>query len=257
MSPLQPSLSRRRFLSSAGLLSLGLATGLRPTSLLADSTTSPFNLPPLPYPYDALEPVIDRLTMEIHHQRHHQGYANGYRKALAGFPDLLAGDPSLPLRQLHRFPQPLRQSLINSGGGFINHNLFWQIMDPNGGDSTLSPRLAERLDAAFGSFTSFKEQFSQAAASQFGSGWAWLILRPDASLQITSTPNQVNPIMQGLLPDDQVGVPLLGLDVWEHAYYLKYQNRRGDYIANWWQVVSWPRVELELDTALSTSRPTL
>lgn len=192
-----------------------------------------FDLPKLDYAYDALEPHIDARTMEIHHSKHHQGYTNNLNAALAGTPhenasieDILAG---LDLEN---------GAVRNNGGGFYNHNLFWNSMSPNGG-GTPSGDLAAAIDASFGSFDAFKEAFSKAAATRFGSGWAWLCVHKGGKLEICSTPNQDNPLMPGI---GCGGFPILGLDVWEHAYYLNYQNRRPDYIAAFWNVVNWDEV---------------
>ncbi|MCL6566226.1 MAG: superoxide dismutase [Acidobacteriia bacterium] len=190
-------------------------------------------LPPLPYPFDALEPYIDARTMEIHHGKHHATYVNNLNKALEAHPDL----QRLPLEQLladlNRVPESIRTAVRNNGGGHWNHSLFWQIMKKGGGGE---PRgdLADAIQRTFGSFAEFKSKFSAAALNRFGSGWAWLFLK-DGKLVVDSTPNQDNPIMEG-------GQPIMGLDVWEHAYYLKYQNRRADYIEAWWNVVNWDAI---------------
>ena len=189
-----------------------------------------FDLPKLDYAYDALEPHIDARTMEIHHSKHHQGYTNNLNAALAGTPhenasieDILAG---LDIEN---------GAVRNNGGGFYNHNLFWNSMSPNGG-GTPSGDLAAAIDASFGSFDAFKEAFSKAAATRFGSGWAWLCVHKGGKLEICSTPNQDNPLMPGI---GCGGFPILGLDVWEHAYYLNYQNRRPDYVGAFFNVINW------------------
>jgi superoxide dismutase, Fe-Mn family len=189
-----------------------------------------FTLPELPYAYTALEPHIDARTMEIHHSKHHAAYTTNLNNAIAGtalegmtIEEILAG-------ALEGAP-----AVRNNGGGYWNHNLFWEIMGPGKG-GTPSGELAEAINQAFGSFDAFKTQFAQAAATRFGSGWAWLIKKGDGSLAITSSPNQDNPLMDGS------GTPILGLDVWEHAYYLNYQNRRPDYVAAFWHVVNWDKV---------------
>ncbi len=190
-------------------------------------------LAPLPYASDALEPYIDARTMEIHHDKHHAAYLNNLNKAIEGtewenrpVEELLA--------QLDRVHENIRTTVRNNGGGYVNHNLFWQIMGPNAGGSPTG-ELAAAIERTFGSFDAFKEKFSTAAATRFGSGWAWLVQKKDGSLDVYSTPNQDSPLMTG-------DKPLLGLDVWEHAYYLKYQNRRPEYIANFWNVVNWNAV---------------
>lgn len=188
---------------------------------------------PLPYAFDALEPYIDARTMEIHYSRHHQGYFNNLVKAVAGTE--LEGQP---LEALFARISELPVALRNNGGGHWNHTLFWKVMSPDGGGIP-DGELGAAVDAAFGSFDSFKQQFAQAAATRFGSGWAWLCVAEDGSLFITSTPNQDNPLMDVA---DRQGTPILGLDVWEHAYYLKYQNRRGSYVDAFWNVVNWPEV---------------
>jgi len=191
-------------------------------------------LPELPYPYNALEPHIDEQTMRIHHDKHHAAYVNNLNAALEGHPELANKDLEELLRDLNSVPENIRTAVRNNGGGHANHTLFWEIMKP-GGAKAPSGELASAIDAAFGSFDAFKEAFSKAAATRFGSGWAWLVVTKDGKLAVTSTPNQDTPIMDG-------DTPILGLDVWEHAYYLKYQNRRPDYIAAWWNVVNWDEV---------------
>jgi Fe-Mn family superoxide dismutase len=193
-----------------------------------------YELPPLPYPYDALEPYIDARTMEIHHTKHHQAYINNVNAALEQHPDLARKPIDQLLREINQVPESIRQTVINHGGGHANHSLFWLIMGPKKGGE---PRgdLATAINEAFGSFANFKEQFSKAAINRFGSGWAWLVLDQNRRLAVYSTANQDSPLMQGHLP-------ILGLDVWEHAYYLKYQNRRPDYVAAWWNVVNWDKV---------------
>jgi Fe-Mn family superoxide dismutase len=192
-----------------------------------------YSLPPLPYSYNALEPHIDARTMEIHHTKHHQAYINNVNDAIKGtaleaksVEDLVAG--------INEAPEAIRPIIRNHGGGHANHALFWTILAPNGG-GVPSGELAAAIDKAFGGFDKFKEQFSSAAAKRFGSGWAWLVVNKDGSLAVTSTANQDSPLMDGQ-------TPILGLDVWEHAYYLHYQNRRPDYIAAFWNVVNWNEV---------------
>jgi Fe-Mn family superoxide dismutase len=193
-----------------------------------------FELPPLPYPENALEPHIDARTMSIHHDKHHAGYTNNLNNALEGHPDLAAESIEELLGDLNSVPESIRTAVRNNGGGYANHSLFWNIMSPSGGGKP-SGDLASAINDAFGSFDSFKETFSKAAATRFGSGWAWLYVDNAGNLAVTSTPNQDTPLMEG-------NTPILGLDVWEHAYYLNYQNRRGDYVAAWWNVVNWDAV---------------
>ena len=191
-----------------------------------------FELPKLPYAYDALEPYIDKTTMEIHYTKHHNGYVTNLNNAIAGT-EMEGKSLEDLLKKVSGLPTAVR----NNGGGHFNHSLFWTIMKKDGGGQPDGP-LAEAINSSFGSFESFKEQFSKAAATRFGSGWAWLIVSGD-KLAITSTPNQDNPIMDIA---EVKGTPVLGLDVWEHAYYLKYQNKRPDYISNWWNVINWTEV---------------
>lgn len=193
-----------------------------------------YELTPLPYPYDALEPHIDTRTMEIHHTKHHAAYITNVNKALEGHP-ALAGQPiEKVLRDIQSVPESIRQTVINHGGGHANHNLFWKIMAPHKGGQPKG-RLADEIKKVFGGFDAMKEQFTTAAMSRFGSGWAWLGLDANGKLHVGSMANQDSPLMHG-------HTPLLGLDVWEHAYYLKYQNRRADYVTAWWNVVNWDMV---------------
>ncbi|MEM6347004.1 MAG: superoxide dismutase [Bacteroidota bacterium] len=190
-----------------------------------------FSLPELPYAHDALEPHIDARTMEIHHGKHHNGYTNKLNAAIEGTEH---ADKSIE----ELLASPASGAIRNNGGGYYNHDLFWQIMSPNGGGEP-SGALGDAINAAFGSYDGFKEAFAKAAATRFGSGWAWLIKKADGSVAVTSTPNQDNPLMD--VADEQ-GTPLLGLDVWEHAYYLNYQNRRPDYITAFFNVINWDAV---------------
>jgi Fe-Mn family superoxide dismutase len=195
-----------------------------------------YSVPDLGYAFDALEPHIDAKTMEIHHDKHHQAYVNNLNAALDKHPELHTKSLDELLGTLSAVPDAIRPAVRNNGGGHWNHTLFWQLMGPNAGGEPKGA-LAEALQASFGDFAKFKEQFAAAGVGRFGSGWAWL-LRDGGKLTITSSPNQDNPIMDGKAPGDII----LGLDVWEHAYYLKYQNRRPDYIAAWWNVVNWGAV---------------
>jgi Fe-Mn family superoxide dismutase len=194
-----------------------------------------YELPPLPYDYNALEPHIDEMTMRIHHDRHHATYVNNVNQALEPYPDLAALPIEELVRNLDRVPENIRTTVRNNGGGHANHSLFWVIMSPNGGGQP-SGELAEAINRTFGSFDNFKQQLTQAALTRFGSGWAWLSVDANGNLVVESTPNQDTPLMEGR-------TPILGVDVWEHAYYLKYQNRRNEYVAAWWNVVNWPEVE--------------
>jgi superoxide dismutase, Fe-Mn family len=198
-----------------------------------------FSLPSLPYDYDALEPHIDARTMEIHHSRHHAGYVNNFNNALQG-----SGKSENSIEKIMNSVSSYSEAVRNNGGGHYNHQLFWEIMSPKGGGKP-SGDLLTAINSAFGSFEKFKEQFSSAASSRFGSGWAWLLVN-NGKLKISSTPNQDNPLMDVV---DERGTPILGLDVWEHAYYLKYQNMRGDYISAFWEVVNWDAVSEKLKKA--------
>lgn len=242
--------SRRNFLKRSAALALGAIAATTvvnkafasniPTE---EKTLSPegekFSLPPLPYAYDALEPHIDKLTMEIHHGKHHQAYVNNLNKALETIDnDVLTG--AITFSEIFKKIDELPVAVRNNAGGHYNHSLFWTLMKPNGG---VEPKgvLANAIISAFGSFSEFKKQFAEASMKRFGSGWAWLIVS-NGKLLITSTANQDNPLMQ-TKSIEMKGTPLLALDVWEHAYYLKNQNRRADYIASWWNVVNWETAE--------------
>ena len=194
-----------------------------------------YTLPALPYDYTALEPHVDALTMQIHHSKHHQAYIDNLNKALQNHPELHSKHLYELLSDLNALPEEIRTSVRNNGGGHFNHSLFWLIMSPNGGGKPTGA-LFEAIVTHFGSFETFKQLFADAAKTRFGSGWAWLCLNNAAELVIVSTANQDNPLSQGLFP-------ILGLDVWEHAYYLQYQNRRPDYIESWWHVVNWEQVQ--------------
>ena len=196
----------------------------------------PFSLPPLPYGTDALEPHIDKMTMEIHHGKHHNAYVTNLNKALESAPNL-AGKTveELLANNCAIVPDNIKTAVRNNGGGHINHSMFWTIMRPKGGGQP-SGALADAISSTFGGFDSFKEKVNAAGATRFGSGWAWLVKDRAGKLDVISTANQDSPIMEGK-------IPVMGVDVWEHAYYLKYQNRRPDYLAAWWNVVNWPEIE--------------
>jgi Fe-Mn family superoxide dismutase len=195
----------------------------------------PFTLPPLPYAPDALEPHIDKTTMEIHHGKHHNAYVTNLNKALESAPELAEKSiEQLLADNCAAVPEKIRTAVRNNGGGHMNHSMFWYIMSPGGGGAPVG-NVAQAITGAFGSFDSFKEKFNAAGVGRFGSGWVWL-LKTASGVEIASTPNQDNPVMEGK-------VPVFGCDVWEHAYYLKYQNRRPDYLAAWWNVVNWKDIE--------------
>jgi Fe-Mn family superoxide dismutase len=198
-----------------------------------DAPSGPYTLPPLPYAPEALEPHIDAETMRIHHSKHHKAYVDNANKLLADQPELAKLSPVELLENLAEAPESIRAGLRNNVGGHVNHSAFWLMMSPNGGGEPTGD-LAKAIDSTFGSFADFKKQFTDAAMKRFGSGWAWLVVK-DGKLSILSTPNQDPPLLDGY-------TTILGLDVWEHAYYLKYQSRRGDYASAWWNVVNWPYV---------------
>ena len=191
-------------------------------------------LPPLPYDFNALEPFVDAKTMEIHHDKHHAAYVNNLNAALKDLPEHQGKPIEELIKNLAALPEAVRAAVRNNGGGHANHSLFWLLMKPNGGGEPTGAR-ADAINADLGGFAAFKEAFAKAGATRFGSGWAWLVVK-DGKLAVLSTPNQDNPLMDGS------GTPILGLDVWEHAYYLHYQNRRPDYIAAWWNTVNWDEV---------------
>ncbi len=195
-----------------------------------------FILPKLPYAYDALEPYIDARTMEIHHTKHHQAYIDNLNAALAKHPELSHLSLVELLSDLNAIPEDIRTAVRNNGGGTDNHNLFWLMLTPSKNSKGPRDEVAKEISKKFGSFEAFKEQFTNAAKTRFGSGWAWLILDKSGDIAVTSTGNQDSPVSEG-------AEPLLGLDVWEHAYYLHYQNRRPDYITAWWNVINWDYVE--------------
>lgn len=197
-----------------------------------------FVLPPLPYSSNALEPHIDTITMEIHHQRHHGTYLANLKAALEKYPDWASKPFEFILANIQQLPEDIRTAVRNNGGGHWNHSFFWPLLTPNSPKKPIG-KLAEAIEKTFGSFESFQEQFTQAALGRFGSGWAWLVWK-EGRLVIGSTPNQDNPLMD---ISEFKGKPILGLDVWEHAYYLKYQNRRAEYIKAWWNVVNWEQAE--------------
>ncbi|HEX6351114.1 MAG TPA: superoxide dismutase [Candidatus Dormibacteraeota bacterium] len=199
-----------------------------------------FELPALPYPFNALEPHIDAQTMEIHHDRHHATYVNNLNGAVEKHPEL--GEKSVEelVADLNSVPDDVRTVVRNNGGGHLNHSIFWTIMGPGGGGEP-SGKVAEAINSAFGDFATFKDTLSKAAIGQFGSGWGWAFMS-GGKLQVKGFPNQDNPVMEG-------GVPILGVDVWEHAYYLKYQNKRPDYVAAWWNTINWQAVEERLSAA--------
>lgn len=209
---------------------------------------TPFTQAPLPYAANALEPVIDAKTMEIHHGRHHLAYVNNLNAQVENFPKLT----ELSLEQMMQQMSSFNAAVRNNGGGHYNHQLFWQLMAPVGQGGTPSVALTAAIERDFGSLDALKTAFNQAAASRFGSGWAWVIVNTDGKLQVTSTANQDNPLMDVV---EERGTPILALDVWEHAYYLAYQNRRGDYSQAWWQLVNWHKVNQLFEQAVTKKQP--
>jgi Fe-Mn family superoxide dismutase len=195
----------------------------------------PYTLPQLPYSYDAFESYIDKMTMEIHHSRHHQTYVNNLNSALEKYSEFHNIELEDILKDLNKLPEAIRAAVKNNGGGHYNHNLFWEIMKPNGGGES-DGELKKAIEENFGSFENFKNLFSESALKHFASGWAWLVVAPDKKLKVYSLPNQDSPLTIG-------DFPIMVLDVWEHAYYLKYQNRRNEYIQNWWNVVNWDKIK--------------
>jgi Fe-Mn family superoxide dismutase len=222
------TMTRRQWLRTAAVGTAALAL-TPPAARAADG----FTLPPLPYPFDALEPAIDAKTMEIHHDKHHAAYVKNLNDALAKHPDWLKKPIAEVVRDVEKVPADVRTTVRNNGGGHYNHTLFWEIMGPRAGGEPTGP-LGDAIMRDFRGFDAFKTAFKDAAVKQFGSGWAWLVLA-DGKLVITALPNQNSPLTSGM-------TPLMGVDVWEHAYYLKYQNRRPDYVDAWWSVVNWKAV---------------
>jgi len=221
--------TRREALATIALSAIGLATAR--LSAQTPAGKGPFALPPLPYAFDALEPYIDAQTMEIHHDRHHGAYVNNLNNAVANFPDLAKKPVEELLRDLTAIPESIRTAVRNNGGGHANHTLYWQTMSKSGAKEPAG-ELAKAVDKRFGSFSAFQDQLTRAAMGVFGSGWVWLALDADKQLAIVPAPNQDTPLSAGQSP-------LLGIDVWEHAYYLKYQNRRADYVAAFHKVINW------------------
>lgn len=214
-----------------------------PSTFIAQADTGEFTLPPLPYAYDALSTYIDQQTMTFHHDKHHAGYVKNLNEAIADYPDLQGQSIEELLSNFDTIPTEIQTTVRNNGGGHANHSMFWSIMTP---DSPAEPsgEVIDAITATFGDLDSFKEAFNTAGKKQFGSGWAWLVMNSNGELEVTSTPNQDSPFMSG-------SYPIMGNDVWEHAYYLKYQNKRGDYLDAWWNVVNWDEVNNRFVTAQS------
>ena len=239
-------MSRRDALKILGtgvaVAGLGLA---KATAADAPAAELGWDLPKLPFAYDALEPHLDARTMEIHHTKHHQAYITNAKKLLDGHADLLALGPTALVRNLAAVPEAIRTGIRNNAGGHVNHSFFWNILGPVAKEGGAPEPLKDRLAGSFGgSLDSFKDQFAKAALARFGSGWTWVSAKPDGSLVINSTANQDSPLSDGM-------TPILGLDVWEHAYYLHYQNRRADYVAAFWNVLNWTQAERNCHAALT------
>jgi len=240
-------MNRREFLQWLGMLGLarlGLARQWKPAWLpptIESHQTYPFELPNLPYPYEALEPYIDTQTMKVHHQGHHATYVNNLNKALSELPEFQKYSMEALLANLHKIPEPQRTAVRNHGGGHWNHSFFWPLLTSKRQEPSMA--LQKQIAHRFGSWETFRGQLLDAGARLFGSGWVWLILTPQGQLEITTTPNQDNPLMP-VAPLQ--GKPILGIDVWEHAYYLKYQNRRTEYLSAIWNIINWAQVEANL-----------
>ncbi len=240
-------LNRRNFLllSGASISTIALGTFAK-TSLaqvLDDGSDGPFELPPLPYDYNALEPYIDEETMRFHHDKHHAGYTKNLNQAVSAYPELASKSAEDILRDFANVPEDIATTVRNNGGGYVNHKMFWEIMSPDGGGEPTG-ELASAINDAFGSFEAFKEEFNTAGSQQFGSGWAWLVLDGNNQLQVMGTANQDSPLMNGMSP-------IMGNDVWEHAYYLKYRNARGEYLNQWWNVINWDEVNNRYQQAIA------
>lgn len=236
-------MNRRDFIENAAIISTAaiILPGMLGEQLAQAQTVDAYALPPLPYAYDALEPHIDKMTMEIHHDKHHAAYVSNLNKALEKFPEFKKQSPEDLVRKLGTMPDAIHSAVRDHGGGHVNHTFFWNIMGPNAGGDP-GGEVAAAITAKFGDVAKFREEFGNFAAGRFGSGWAWLVVS-DGKLKITSTANQDCPLTYGQ-------TPILGIDVWEHAYYLKYQNRRTDYIGAWWNVVNWDAVNKLYTAAL-------
>lgn len=244
--------TRRQFLAVSAAATAASAVSVA-TAQAQAKEDGPFSLPDLPYTTNALEPHIDAMTMGIHHGKHHQAYVTNLNKAVSAHSELTGKTLEQLLTGLPFIPESARTAVRNNGGGHWNHTFFWESMAKPAGDGENAPPdgpLAAAITKTFESFGKFQEVFADAAAKRFGSGWAWLVAKANGELAVVSTPNQDNPLMQGIVANSDRGAPLLGIDVWEHAYYLKYQNRRADYIGAWWNVVNWRKVAERYDLAL-------
>ncbi|HEY9808013.1 MAG TPA: superoxide dismutase [Halomicronema sp.] len=249
------SLNRRNFLfitgASVAAVTAGACNALGNSRVVSKNSSTPtqiaqntgaFELAPLPYAFNALEPHIDARTMEFHHDKHHAAYVKNLNDAITKHPELKGKTAEELVRDINKIPEDIRTSVRNNGGGHVNHTMFWEIMSPNGGGEPTGA-IADAIKQSFGSFDNFKKQFNDAGAKRFGSGWAWLVRTPAGKLEVTSTANQDSPFMDG-------NYPIMGNDVWEHAYYLNYQNRRADYLTAWWNVVNWDEINKRFAKAM-------
>ncbi len=246
------TVNRRKFLlfmGSVGILTFGGACGASGDGLSGGNkskiaqNTDVFKLPPLPYDYNALEPYIDETTMRFHHDKHHASYTDKLNAAVNKYPELKSKSAEDLLRDLKAIPEDIRGTIINNGGGYVNHKMFWEIMSPDGGGEPTGA-IAAAIKENFGSFDAFKQQFNAAGGDRFGSGWAWLVLTPGGKLEVTNTANQDSPLSVG-------NYPIMGNDVWEHAYYLKYKNDRTAYLNAWWNVVNWEEINNRYEQAIA------
>ncbi len=235
------TINRRYFLQLLGATTL--TVGWRNLPAFAQNTSGPFSLPPLAYDYNALEPHIDAATMRFHHDRHHAAYVNNLNGAIGRYPQLVSQSAIALISNLDSIPEDIRAIVRNNGGGHVNHTMFWEIMTPNGGGEPTG-KIAAAINDNFGSLAVLKQQFNDAGLKRFGSGWVWLVQNKEGKLEVTTTANQDSPFMTGQYP-------IMGNDVWEHAYYLKYQNLRGDYLNAWWNVINWPEVNKRLEMAIA------
>ena len=238
------SINRRQLIYLLGT-TFSLATLSNLSNVVAKAEVSgPFELPPLPYDYKALEPYIDAKTMQFHHDKHHAGYTRNLNIAVNKYPELLAQSAEDLLRNINQIPTDIKTTVRNNGGGYVNHQMFWEIMSSNGGGEATGD-IAEAINNNFGSFATFQQEFNKAGSSHFGSGWVWLVLERDRRLKVISTPNQDSPLMDNRYP-------IMGNDLWEHAYYLNYKNNRGEYLAQWWNVVNWDEINNRYRQAIAT-----
>jgi Fe-Mn family superoxide dismutase len=243
------ALNRRNFLLLLGATTGTAALGTFPATaqpLFEDKqneSEETFQLPPLPYDYGALEPYIDAETMRFHHDKHHAAYTKNLNTAVNKYPQLKSMSAEELLRNISSVPEDIRTTVRNNGGGYVNHKMFWEIMNPDGGGEPIGA-LATAINDTFGSFDAFKEKFNEAGNKRFGSGWAWLVRNNEGKLEVTSTPNQDSPLMEGMFP-------IMGNDVWEHAYYLTYRNERGEYLKQWWNLVNWNEVNQRFEQAMA------